>query len=148
MTQQESLGHWQPQFRSGAITHRVRAWFRRVECPACTAAAGRACRSASGYPTGHHRARKNAAKPPPYAEWRDQGLIPEDPRPPSVAVLKAGYAARQEFRVDEPLGDAVALVRRFLADRLNVALMDEAALDRFDDDVRTLLLARGSEDSA
>ncbi|OUC75497.1 hypothetical protein CA983_44410, partial [Streptomyces swartbergensis] len=49
--------------------------------------------------------------------------------------------------IDQPLGDAVALVRRFLADGLSL-LMDDAVMDRIDDDVRTLLLARGPEGSA
>ncbi|MGW0886507.1 zinc finger domain-containing protein [Streptomyces sp. NPDC002671] len=147
MTQQESWGHWRPQFSSGELSDRVRAWFRRAECPACSAGVGRACRSASGYPTDHHRARRDAAGPPPYEEWREQGLIPETRRPPSPAILEASRAARQEFRVDQPLGDAAALVRRFLADGLSL-LMDDAVIDRIDDDVRTLLLARGPEGSA
>ncbi|MEV5383082.1 hypothetical protein [Streptomyces sp. NPDC052721] len=37
-----------------------------MECPASSAGPGRACRSASGYPTDHHRARRDAAGPPPY----------------------------------------------------------------------------------
>lgn len=147
MTQQESWGHWRPQFSSGELSDQVRAWFRRVECPACSAGVGRACRSASGYPTDHHRARRDAAGPPPYEEWREQGLIPKTPRPPSAAILEASHAAREEFRIDQPLGDAVALVRRFLADGLSL-LMDDAVMDRIDDDVRTLLLARGPEGSA
>ncbi|MGW3208398.1 zinc finger domain-containing protein [Streptomyces sp. NPDC001135] len=131
---------------TGELSVRARAWFRRLECPACSAGVGHACRSASGYPTDHHRARRDAAGPPPYEEWRKQGLIPERPRP-SHAILEAGCAARQEFRIDQSLGDAIALVRRFLADGLSL-LMDEAVMDRIDDDVRTLLLARGPEGSA
>ncbi|WP_301128602.1 zinc finger domain-containing protein [Streptomyces cacaoi] len=49
MTQRERWGHWRPQFRSGEAVRLVRAWYRRVECSACNAAAGRACRSPSGY---------------------------------------------------------------------------------------------------
>ena len=148
MTGQEGWGHWRPQFRQGELSRLVRAWYRRVECSSCSAAVGRACRSLSGYPTDHHRVRRDAAGPPPYEEWRRQGLIPEIRRQAAPAVFDASRAAQSEFGVDEPLGDAVAVVRHVLADRLGFALGDEATLDRFDDAVRALVLARGPEGSA
>lgn len=43
MTQAAQWGHWRPQFRSGEETKRIRAWYRRVACPGCSAAIGRAC---------------------------------------------------------------------------------------------------------
>jgi hypothetical protein len=130
------------------LSRLVRAWYRRVECSSCSAAVGRACRSLSGYPTDHHRARREAAGPPPYEEWRRQGLVPEDLRRAVPAVFDASRAAQVEFGVDESLGDAVAVVRHVLADRLGFTLGDEATLDRFDDAVRALVLARGPEGSA
>ncbi|MFB7341246.1 hypothetical protein ACFCZ6_14410 [Streptomyces hydrogenans] len=56
--------------------------------------------------------------------------------------------ARLELRVDEPVGDAVALVRRFIADQNGLLLLDKEILDRLDQDVRALLLMRGPEGSA
>lgn len=148
MTQQERWAHWRPQFRSGEATRLVRAWYRRVDCSACNAAAGRACRAPSGYPTNHHRARRDAAGSPPYEEWRKQGLIPEERRAPAFAVLDASRAARAEFGIDDSLGDAVAVVRHVLAERLGLALGDDTTHDRLDDTARALALARGPEGSA
>ncbi|WP_406277329.1 hypothetical protein [Embleya sp. NBC_00896] len=148
MTQQERWGHWRPQFRSGESVRLIRAWYRRVECPACNAAAGRACRSPSGYSTSHHRVRRDAAGQPPYEEWSKQGLIPENKRMPVPAVLDASRAAQDEFGIDESLGDAVAVVRHILADLPGIALGDDTTLDRLDDAIRALVLARGPEGSA
>ncbi|MCF3105435.1 hypothetical protein IPZ58_28160 [Streptomyces roseoverticillatus] len=119
-----------------------------MECPACKAAAGRACRSPSGYTSDHHRARRDAAGRPPYEEWEQQGLIPENKRIPAPALLDASRAAQNEFGIDQPIGDAVAIVRHVLADQLGIALNDDATLDRLDDAVRALVLARGTEGSA
>ncbi|MFD5555185.1 hypothetical protein ACFWIA_15270 [Streptomyces sp. NPDC127068] len=148
MSQQEQWGQWRRQCRSGETIRRVRAWYRRVECPVCRSADGRACRSPAGYPTEHHRARRDAAGPPPYEEWTQQGLIPEDRLVPAPAVLDASRTARNEFGIDESLGDAVAVVRHILADRLGLALGDDTTLDRLDEVVRALVLARGPEGSA
>lgn len=145
MTQQERWGHWQPGFGSGELVRLVRAWYRRAECSACHSAAGRACRSPSGYSTEHHRVRRDAAGQPPYEEWRKRGLIPEIKHIPVPAVLEASRAARDEFGVDESVGDAVAVVRRILADLLGIALGDDTTLDRLDDATRALVLARGPE---
>ncbi|MFE5595228.1 hypothetical protein [Streptomyces sp. NPDC056549] len=148
MEQQEAWGHWRPHFRSGESSARIRAWFRRVECTACKAEEGRACRTPAGYPTHHHKVRRDAAGLPPYQEWHEQGLL-DDLVPGTTPVLaQAGLAARQGLNVDEPLGDAVALVRRSLADRYGRVLLDTETLDRLDHDVRALLLARGPEGSA
>ncbi|OPC76795.1 hypothetical protein B4N89_45810 [Embleya scabrispora] len=148
MTQQERWGHWRPAFRSGESVRLVRAWYRRVECPACGAAAGRACRSPSGYATNEHRARRDAAGQPPYEEWRQQGLIPENRHIPVPALLDACRAAREEFGIDESVGDAVAVVRNVLTDLIGIALGDDTTFDRLDDATRALVLARGPEGSA
>ncbi|MER5359028.1 hypothetical protein [Streptomyces sp. NPDC002785] len=147
MTQQESWGYWRPQLKSGQLTELTKSWFRRVECTACGAVVGRACRSAGGYPTNHHKARRAAAGAPPYKEWRAQGLINTPEPRPATALTQAAQAAQQEFRVDQPLGDAVALVRRFLADRAGQETVSEEVLDHYDQEVRALLLARGPEGS-
>ncbi|MCZ0983748.1 hypothetical protein O1L60_44070 [Streptomyces diastatochromogenes] len=124
------------------------SWFRQVECTACGAVVGRACRSAGGYPTDHHKARRDAAGVPPYKEWRARGLITAPEPRPATALVQAAQAAQQEFRIDQPLGDAVALVRRFLADRTGRETVSEEVLDHYDQEVRALLLARGPEGSA
>ncbi|WP_308369181.1 MULTISPECIES: hypothetical protein [unclassified Streptomyces] len=112
-------------------------------------AAGRSRRTPSGHPTSHHRARRDAAGPPPYEEWRKEGLIPELELPLTLpAVLEVGRAAATEFGVEQSLADAAVMVRHFLADRLALTLGDEAALDLFDETARTLVLARGPEGSA
>jgi hypothetical protein len=36
--------------------------------------------------------------------------------------------ARRQFNIDQPLGDAVAIVRHVLADRIGFALADESTL--------------------
>nr|MDT0521282.1 hypothetical protein [Streptomyces sp. DSM 41633] len=148
MTQQ-SWGPWQKRPRSGELVRLARAWDRRVECPSCNVAVGRACRTPSGYPTDHHRARRDAAGPPPYEQWRKEGLVPELDQPGKPpAVLQAGRAAAAEFGVEQSLADAAAIVRHFLADRLALTLGDEASLDLFDETARTLVLARGPEGAA
>ncbi|MFI0915329.1 zinc finger domain-containing protein [Streptomyces abikoensis] len=146
--QQEPWGRWRQQFRSGEAVRLVNSWYRRVECPACNVAAGRACRTPSGYPTDHHRARRDTAGPPPYKEWTKRGLIPEIRRIPAPDLLDASRAAQNEFGIDQPIGDAVAIVRQVLADQLGIALNDETTLDRLDAAVRALALARGPEGSA
>ncbi|MFI7301461.1 hypothetical protein [Streptomyces sp. NPDC050121] len=121
---------------------RVRAWYRNVACPNCGAAVGRPCRTAAGNSTDRHRARRDAAGPLPYHQWREEGVIP----PELPAILKDSYAARLQFNIDQPLGDIVAIVRHVLANRLG--LVDESALDRLDDAARALVLARGAVGSA
>ncbi|MFF1649952.1 hypothetical protein [Streptomyces sp. NPDC058240] len=148
MTQAARWGHWRPQFRSGEAVKRVRAWNRRVACPNCNATIGRACRTAAGHPTDHHRARRDAAGPPPYEEWRKEGLF-QTPGPASIpAILVDSHTRCTDFRIDQPLGDAVAIVSHVLADRLGISLGDEPALDRLDDAARALALARGPMGSA
>jgi hypothetical protein len=148
MTQAAHWGNWRPQVRSGEEAKRVRAWFRHVACPSCNAAIGRACRTATGHPTDHHRARRDATGPPPYEEWRKQGLI-QTPRSAAIpTILKESHTACGHFGVDQPLEDAVAIVSHLLADRLGIGLGDDSALDRFDDAARALVLARGPIGSA
>ncbi|WP_443067522.1 zinc finger domain-containing protein [Streptomyces sp. NBC_01426] len=145
----ESWGPWHKRARSGELVRLARAWDRRVECPSCKVAVGRACRTSSGHPTDHHRARRDAAGPAPYEQWRKEGLAPElDLSYKLPPVLAAGRAAAAEFRVDQSLADAAVMVRHFLADRLALTLGDEAALDLFDETARTLVLARGPEGAA
>ncbi|MGW4443944.1 zinc finger domain-containing protein [Streptomyces sp. NPDC004682] len=149
MTREDRWGRWQLQLRSDEQTSRVRAWYRRVECPTCSAAVNRVCRSASGYPTGHHRARRDSAGSPPYEEWHRQGLIPEHrPTRPAPDVLLDSHKSRMEFNTDVPLADAVAIVRQILKDPLGFALENEAAVDRLDDAAQTLVMVRGPEGSA
>lgn len=142
MTQADQWEQQRPQTGSGELGLRVRAWYRNVACPNCGAAVGRACRTAAGNSTDHHRARRDAAGPLPYQQWREEGVIP----PELPAILKDSYAARLQFNIDQPLGDTVAIVRHVLADRLG--LVDESALDRLDDAARALVLARGPAGSA
>ncbi|MFI9311483.1 hypothetical protein ACIGYO_33755 [Streptomyces triculaminicus] len=119
-----------------------------MECSACKAAAGRACRSPSGYTSDHHRARRDAAGRPPYKEWEKQGLIPEDRHIRALAVLGTSREAQKEFGIDEALGDGVAVVRHILSDLLGLAMRDSTTLDRLDDAARALVRARGLEKSA
>ncbi|MCX4403745.1 MULTISPECIES: hypothetical protein [unclassified Streptomyces] len=148
MTQADQWGHWRPQFQPGEETKRVRAWYRRVACPSCSAAIGRVCRSAAGHPTDHHRSRRDAAGPLPYEEWRKEGLF-QTPRPRTrPSILEDSHKARGRFNIDEPLGDAVAIVSQVLADRLGIGLGDDTTIDRLDDAARTLVLARGPIGSA
>ncbi|MFJ1845004.1 MULTISPECIES: hypothetical protein [unclassified Streptomyces] len=53
-----------------------------------------------------------------------------------------------DFGVDQPLGDAVAIVNHVLTHRLGIGLGDDPTLDRFDDAARALALARGPIGSA
>ncbi|MFD0034919.1 hypothetical protein ACFVJK_43265 [Streptomyces sp. NPDC127172] len=148
MTESDRWGKWRPQFRSGEETKRVRAWYRQIVCSTCNADTGRACRTASGHPTEHHRARRDAAGPLPYEQWRKEGLF-QTPTPPTrPAILKASEEARTQLGIDQSLGDAVAIVSHVLANRLGLALGDEATLDQLDDAARTLALARGPIASA
>ncbi|MFF3257437.1 hypothetical protein ACFYWP_42180 [Actinacidiphila glaucinigra] len=64
------------------------------------------------------------------------------------AVLKEAEKARTDYNVDLALGDGVAVMKILFAERLGIALQDEATLDRFDDAVRRLLQVRGPERSA
>ncbi|MBX9399479.1 hypothetical protein K4749_39590 [Streptomyces sp. TRM72054] len=136
-------GEWRRHLRSDHEMDLVRSWIRRLECPTCKTAAGRACRTAGGRPTDHHRARRDAAGPIPYEEWRQQGLIPEQRTYTMPAVLKETEKARADFNVDTALADGVAVVRMFLADRLGLFLQGEEAMDRIDDAVRQLIEVRG-----
>lgn len=136
-------GEWRRHLKSGPETDLVRAWYRRVECPACKAVVGRACRTAGGRPASHHRARRDAAGPIPYEEWREQGLIPQQRTYTIPAVLKETEKAHVDFNVDTALADGVAIVRMFLADRLGLSLQGEEAMDRIDDAVRQLIEVRG-----
>ncbi|MEU2133117.1 hypothetical protein [Streptomyces sp. NPDC018352] len=146
--QNATWGEWRRHLRSGPELQLVRTWLRRVECPTCKAVAGRACRTSNGHPADHHRARRDAAGTPPYEQWKQHGLWAE-PRPfATPAVLKEAEKARADYNVDTALGDAVAVVRTLLADRLGMALEDEATMDRFDDAVRQLLQFRGPVGSA
>ncbi|OKK15643.1 hypothetical protein AMK16_27495 [Streptomyces sp. CB00455] len=135
-------GEWRRHFRSDTEMDLVRSWKRRVECPTCKTAAGRACRTAGGRPTSEHRARRDAVGPIPYAKWREEGLIQQ--RTYTIpAVLKESDKARADFNVDTALADGVAVVRMFLADRLGLFLQVEEAMDRIDDAVRKLIEVRG-----
>ncbi|WP_392757185.1 hypothetical protein [Streptomyces sp. LN590] len=55
---------------------------------------------------------------------------------------------RNEYNVDQSLGDAVAIVSHVLANRLGIGLGDDPTLDQLDDAARALALARGPEGSA
>lgn len=90
MTQADQWEQQRPRTGSGELGLRVRAWYRSVACPNCGAAVGRACRTAAGNSTDHHRARRDAAGPLPYQQWREEGVIP----PELPAILKDSYAAR------------------------------------------------------
>ncbi|WP_217215683.1 hypothetical protein [Streptomyces sp. AC550_RSS872] len=144
MTQADQWEQQSPKTGSGELGLRVRAWYRNVVCPNCGAAVGRACRTAAGNSTDHHRARRDAAGPLPYQQWREEGVIP----PQLPAILKESYAARLQFNIDQPLGDTVAIVRHVMADQLGLSLADESTLDRLDDAARALVLARGPVGSA
>ncbi|MFJ2110046.1 hypothetical protein ACIOHH_36405 [Streptomyces microflavus] len=141
-------GQWRRSLRSGSELDLVRSWNRRIECPACKAVAGRACRTEGGHPTNHHRARRDAAGPLPYEKWRQQGLIP----PPRIytmpAILEEVGRARTDFNLNSAMSDGIAVVRTVLAERLGMALGDEAAMDRIDEAVRKLLEVRGPVGSA
>ncbi|MGW4078483.1 hypothetical protein ACWELB_34250 [Streptomyces asiaticus] len=77
-----------------------------------------------------------------------EGLFqPPKPRTPP-AILEDSHTARGQFNIDEPLGDAVAIVSHVLADRLGIGLGDDPTIDRLDDAARTLILARGPIGSA
>ncbi|PJM98646.1 hypothetical protein CG740_35015 [Streptomyces sp. CB01201] len=136
-------GEWRRHLRSGPEMDLVRSWMRRVECPTCEAAAGRACRTAGGRPTSEHRARRDAVGRIPYAKWQEEGLIPEQRTYTIPAVLKESVTARADFNVDTALADGVAVVRMFLADRLGLLLQGEEAMDRIDEAVRQLIEVRG-----
>ncbi|MFJ8398727.1 hypothetical protein [Streptomyces sp. NPDC094144] len=128
-------GEWRRHLHSDADIDLVRSCMRRVECPTCKTAAGRACRTAGGRPTNEHRARRDAVGPIPYAKWRKEGLIPEQRTYTIRAVLKESEKARTDFNVDTALADGVAVVRMFLE--------GEEAMDRVDDAVRKLIEVRG-----
>ncbi|MFJ4866008.1 hypothetical protein [Streptomyces sp. NPDC088748] len=136
-------GEWRRHLRSDAEMDLVRSWMRRLECPTCKTAAGRACRTVGGRPTSEHRARRDAVGSIPYAKWRKEGLIPEQRTYTIPAVLKESEKARADFNVDTALADGVAVVRMFLADRLGLLLQGEEAMDRIDDAVRKLIEVRG-----
>ncbi len=136
-------GEWRRHLHSDVQMDLVRSWMRRVECPTCKTAAGRACRTAGGRPTNEHRARRDAVGPIPYAKWRQEGLIPEQRDYTIPAVLKESEKARADFNVDTALADGVAVVRMFLAERLGLLLQGEEAMDRIDDAVRKLIEVRG-----
>ncbi|GAA3163759.1 hypothetical protein [Streptomyces ramulosus] len=140
-------GEWRRHLRSGPEVQLVRTWFRRVDCPTCIAATGRACRTSNGHPTTHHRARRDAAGDPPYEQWKEQGLWAL-PQPPASTVLKEADKARIDYKVDVALGDAVAVIRIVLANQLGLTLHDEATFDRIDNAVRHLLAVRGPVGSA
>ncbi|MFE7403202.1 hypothetical protein [Streptomyces sp. NPDC057557] len=142
------MGHWRPQFRSGEETKRLRAWYRQVACPKCEAPAGRACRTAAGHPTDRHRARRDAAGSPPYEDWKKEGLFQHLGPAAIPAILVDCQTTRDDFGVDQPLGDAVAIVSHVLTHRLGIGLGDEPTLDRLDDAARALALARGPIGSA
>ncbi|MFG2895252.1 hypothetical protein [Streptomyces sp. NPDC048248] len=141
-------GEWRRHLRSGPELQLVRSWYRRIECPMCKAAAGRACRTGNGHPTDHHRARRDAAGMPPYEEWKQQGLWQQTRTSTMPAILKEAEKARTDYTVDVALGDAVAVIRLFLAEQLGLALGDNATFDRVDDAIRRLLQVRGPERSA
>ncbi|MEU5163836.1 hypothetical protein AB0G74_30070 [Streptomyces sp. NPDC020875] len=141
-------GEWRRHLRSDAEVGLVRSWMRRVECPTCKAAGGRACRTAGGHPTGEHRARRDAVGPVPYEKWQKEGLLPEPQTYTAAAVLKESQKARVDFNVDTALADGVAVVRMFLAEQLGLLLQDEKALDRIDDAVRKLIEVRGPVETA
>ncbi|GGZ39669.1 zinc finger domain-containing protein [Streptomyces bluensis] len=143
MNQADQWEQQRPRLRSDELGLRVRAWYRNVACPNCDAPIGRACRTAAGNPTDHHRARRDAAGSPPYLQWWEEGLIQELPE-----IFKGSFTARQQFNIDQPLGDAAAIVRHVLAARLGFALADESTLDRLDDAAHALVLARGPTGSA
>ncbi|WP_442815517.1 zinc finger domain-containing protein [Streptomyces sp. NBC_01207] len=81
MVTRESWRPWQKRASSGELVRLARAWDRRVECPSCNVAVGRACRTSSGHLTDHHRARRDAAGPAPYEQWRKEGLRQRGPPP-------------------------------------------------------------------
>ncbi|WP_189317645.1 hypothetical protein [Streptomyces brasiliensis] len=46
--------------------------------------------------------------------------------------IEDSHTARGQFNIDEPLGDAVAIVSRVLADWLGIGFGDDPAIDRLD----------------
>lgn len=71
------------------------------------------------------------------------------PGPAAVpAILVDSHTMRNEYNVDQSLGDAVAIVSHVLANRLGIGLGDDPTLDQLDDAARALALARGPEGSA
>ncbi|MEV4998545.1 zinc finger domain-containing protein [Streptomyces niveus] len=141
-------GHGRPQLRSGEETKRVRAWYRSVVCPRCDAPVGRVCRTAAGHPAERHHARSKAAGSPPYEEWRKEGLFRTSEQAVIPEILRDSDTMRDRFNVDEPLGDAAAIVGHALVHQVGFSLGDELVLDRFDDAARALALARGPVGSA
>ncbi|MEV3898493.1 zinc finger domain-containing protein [Streptomyces anulatus] len=134
MPDHEQRHTWRPQFRSGEETKRIRAWYRRVACPKCDAPAGRACRDAAGSP--------------PYEKWQEEGLFqPPGPAEPP-AILVDSQTKRADFNIDQPLGDAVAIVSHVLAHRLGISRGDEPTLDQFDEAAHALIHDRGPIGSA
>jgi hypothetical protein len=62
----------------------------------------------------------------PYEQWRKHGLF-QTPKPPTIptilaipAILKDSHTARDQFGIDQPVGDAAAIVFRVLTDRLGI----------------------------
>ncbi|MGC4951067.1 zinc finger domain-containing protein [Streptomyces sp. DT224] len=86
---------------------------RRVGCPACKTAAGRACHTAGSRPTKEHHARRDAVGPIPYAKERKEGLVPEQQTYTIRAGLKGTEKARADFSVGTALANGVAAVRMF-----------------------------------
>ncbi|MFZ4269184.1 zinc finger domain-containing protein [Streptomyces arboris] len=148
MTDHKQRHPWRTRFRSGEETKRIRAWYRRVACPKCDALAGRACRTAAGYPTDSHRARSDAAGSPPYRKWQEEGLFQPPGPAESPAILVDCQTMRADFNVDQPLGDAAAIVSHVLTHRLGISLGDEPTLDQLDEAARALTFSRGPIGSA
>ncbi|MFD9149706.1 hypothetical protein [Streptomyces diastaticus] len=58
-------------------------------------------------------------------------------------MFKESDKARVDFNVDTALADGVAVVRMFLADRIELFLQGEEGMDRIDDAARKLIEVRG-----
>ncbi|WP_431994855.1 hypothetical protein [Streptomyces griseoflavus] len=118
---------------------------------ACGAEEGLACRTPAGYPADEHKARRQAVGKPSYEQWRARGLLDDlAPRAPPIPAHNA-HAASEHLNVGQPLGDAVELVCRALADRYGQLLLNKDTLDALDPlghHLRVLLLALGSEGRA
>ncbi|MEU0698124.1 hypothetical protein ABZ349_29665 [Streptomyces niveus] len=99
-------------------------------------------------PPSTDRICSDAAGTPPYEEWRKEGLFRTPVQVAVLEILRDSYALRIRFNVDQPLGDAAAVVGHVLTHRVNFSLGDEPTLNRFDDAVRALALARGPVGSA